>query len=430
MNLMITEVQIACIALMSMLVLLLAFVLPRYSEAGRVFERARKLLIVGTVLIVLHFILQYILHKQVANVADTRPFINLVLGFPITFTVNMSFVYLQRRGAIRVREWIAIPLTYALALIALVCFLLGDRTAEKVHQTQVVMATLYGITLVFCGLLQLRNHFRIMYLIRQEGKDFYIPLVRWMKWSMFVMLVISFGFPFMALNTNLLMRSLYGILSITAGFFYIFSFIGYGLSCKPRTELSKLIRTVSVFDPGNSDVKPETETAPGVQTHHQEDVAPERNTDFDDNEEGDDDSLQQLDEAKLRRIDFAVNKFIQDGIYLRSGITLKDAAALMNISRRLLRIWLKNTDYDKFTNWIVSLRIEQAKQMILQNPHMNSKEIADYCGFCDRQYYQHQFRKLVGITPAQWAMVHQKTKEKKATVGSSEDGNKTQTNKK
>ena len=78
MNLMISEIQITCIILMGLISLLLAFVVPHYAVAGKVYDKARKILIGGTFLVTIHFMLQYWLHKSApVNETLVRTLINV-----------------------------------------------------------------------------------------------------------------------------------------------------------------------------------------------------------------------------------------------------------------------------------------------------------------------------------------------------------------
>ena len=382
MNLIITEVQISFIILMSLLVVALAYMLPQFSTAGKTFDRARKFLLVGTVLIAIHFMIQYALHKQIDDVREIRTTINLLFGIPISYLVYLSLIYLQCRGRLRRVDWLVGPVAYFGAVVCYIVLPKSLYVSIDVHLHTFLMSIFYAMMLCYYGVAMLRNNLHIERDIHEEGMDFYIPLVRWFRWPMYFMVLISLGFPVMTFNGNLLLRSLYGILAIISGFVYIFSFIGYGLNCKPRTDLS-LERNVDTIPPQDAD----SQTVISDATEEDED---------------------EWDEVKLKRMEYCVRKFILSEAYLTSGLTLKDVADLMHISRGMLRAWLKTTPYQKFTNWIVYLRIEKAKQLQLEELDLTSKEIAKRCGFCDRQYYQCQFKKLVGLSPAEWVKQHNK----------------------
>ena len=78
----------------------------------------------------------------------------------------------------------------------------------------------------------------------------------------------------------------------------------------------------------------------------------------------------------------------------------------MDIPTNRLKVWLQGTEYEKFSNWITFLRIDKAKELMLQNPESNIEEIAEQCGFCDRPYFSRQFTKQEGISPSKWTKEH------------------------
>lgn len=47
-------------------------------------------------------------------------------------------------------------------------------------------------------------------------------------------------------------------------------------------------------------------------------------------------------------------------------------------------------------------RIEEAKIFMTENPGAKQEEVAEHCGFRNAQYFNTQFRKIVGVTPAAW----------------------------
>ena len=347
---------------MGLITLFIAFILPHYMIKGTVFNTARKLLGGGTLLVSAHFIVQYILHKHVTNLEEIRTIINLLFGIPISYLVNMSYLYLQHKGTIDKQTWGFAPIACLLNIIVIAFAIFIDRRMSTVHFATLTMALLYATTLIYYSILQLRKYVNIKKVIKEKNDPYYVNLVKWTKWSMFILGAIGWGFPIMTFNTNLLMRSLYGLLSISAAFFYILCFIGYGLSGS------------SIFS---------------FSVNHEEN----------DNE---DQKKPYFNENKQERITSAVNEFIQKERYLQTGITLKDAAIDMGISCNMLKLWLHTTPYVKFSNWIVSLRIEKSKELLVKYPDLNSEEIAEKCGFCDRQYFQRQFTKQVGISPSKW----------------------------
>ena len=360
---MITEVQITCIVLMGLITLFLVFSLPRYTIAGKVLDFARKLLAVGTFLVMIHFIFQYVLHKAENDIEDIRSMANMLFGIPITYFVDMSYLYLLRKGRILKLEWTYGPATFFFCLLLFIITLLSKESRLTLPLTNKIAAIIYATVLIFYCMLQLWEYFKIRRALRTENDPSQKALLRWTQYSMFTLIVIGLGFPFMTFNSNLLMRSFYGILSISSAFFYILCFIGYSLNYTTKTILSP-IRAEEY------EAKKKKE--------------------------------QQINDKKMEVMVSVADEFIKSEYYLQAGITIKDVAVRMGISCNMLKVWLHSTKYEKFNNWITYLRIEKSKELLLNNPYLNSEEIAEQCGFCDRQYFQQLFKKQEGISPYKW----------------------------
>lgn len=362
MNLMISEVQITCVILMGLITLFLAFVIERYTVVGKMYGYARKILSLGTMFVSIHFMVQYGLHKSAPdNEALLRTLVNLSFGIPMSYFFNLSNYYLLRKGKVSWVNWVLAPAAFVLAMITLaVCIL-----TEQLLLAAILMAVMYAFTLIYYGVIQIVEYFRVVQKIRSKVDFSLLPYIKWTRWSLFVMVIIAFGFPLMTFNENLLVRSFYGIFSISSCFFYVLSFMGYGINGAVSANYSAK----------------HTKQAP---------VAPAVKYPTVD------------DEIKMEHLREVVNAFIQKGSYLRNGITQKEAAEEMGIAPYRLKTWLNSTEFETFSRWVVYLRLMKAKEMLLLDPDMGGDELAEKCGFCDRQYFQRSFRKWTGMTPSQW----------------------------
>ena len=380
MNLMISEVQITFVILMGLITLCLVFSITHYAVVGKTFDAARKFLAGGTFLVTIHFIIQYLIHKTSPIGEDNwRTLVNLSFGIPISYLFNISNYYLQRRGGVSMVNWLFAPVSFVFSMVILVvCLLLGF-----VGMATLLMAIIYAVTLVYYAVIQVKEYYHIMYNIRHNGDSSLIHYIKWMKWSLFCMVVIAFGFPIMTFNTNLLMRSLYGILSIASGFFYVFSFMGYGVYGSALLLRAKSHDMIFPDDGGEAKLTSVTTLVRELKESAQKVTT-------------------KSDTGKSEKIEMLVRTFEEGDSYLKSGITLKEVSEEMGISAYMLRSWLKTTKFEKFNNWIIYLKLEKAKKLLRECPELGNDAIADRCGFCDRQYFQLQFRKHFGMTPSRW----------------------------
>ena len=363
MDFILSAVQLTCIVLAGLMTLTLAFFVPHFTHAERIVVRARQYLTIGAALITIHFIVQYFLHITFHITPEMRTIINLLFGFPISYCTNISLLYLQRQGKVSRMEWLSSVILYIPALICGFTIILFKDLAISIQGITYIMSLFYALLLIYYHYLQLKEYIRIRRCIKTQNDRSQEPLIKWTKWSMFLLIIVSLGLPIMTFSTNPLARSFYGIYSISIAFFYIFSFIGYNVSC------------FSTFALGRSRIKNEVASA--------EDKA-------------------RLEEAKSERITQAVNQWVESQQYLQSGITMKDVVSQMGVSRYMLNAWLQTTEYKQFNTWLMNLRIEEAKKQMLEHSDWSNETIARVCGFSDRSYFQRQFREIVGTSPSKW----------------------------
>lgn len=92
----------------------------------------------------------------------------------------------------------------------------------------------------------------------------------------------------------------------------------------------------------------------------------------------------------------------QDKPYLKRGITVASVSAEMKISPRVLSDYLNNVYEVNFNTWINTLRLEQAAEMMLENPKLPFKELYAKVGFSDLAAFAKAFKKCYGVAPGQF----------------------------
>ena len=384
MNLMISEVQITCVILMGLFTLCLTIAIPLFTIVGKTFNVARKILAGGTFLVMVHFIVQYMLHKHdVGDLALVRSLVNLSFGIPLSYLFNMSNHYLQCKGKVSLVRWLLSPVFFIMAMVVV---LIGYWVGH-LEFSVLIMSVFYAITLLYYAVVQIKSYLDIRHSIRTKSDLSQTDFIKWTQWSMLAMVILPLGFPLMTFCTSLIMRSLYGLLAISSAFFYVFCFIGYGITGSATLLVQKRVEPQLVED--------EEDTS---QITGQEEVVARK-------------EIHSLDESKMERMKLLVKEFEDKESFLRSGITLKEVASEMGISSNMLRTWLHTTKYDKFSTWIIVLRLQKAKKLLIHNPELGNDAIAESCGFCDRQYFQLQFRKHEGMTPSRWVKENYNAKE-------------------
>ncbi|MGM9693602.1 MAG: helix-turn-helix domain-containing protein [Alloprevotella sp.] len=103
------------------------------------------------------------------------------------------------------------------------------------------------------------------------------------------------------------------------------------------------------------------------------------------------------DELELR-----ISEWTKNGGYCESGVTLNDLCALFCTNRTYLSEHIHRVFGMTFRDWIMSLRIDHAKQLMLQQPDMKIKDISDQSGFLSLSHFSRTFREKEGCTPNRW----------------------------
>jgi AraC-like DNA-binding protein len=386
MEIQLSEAQLAGMVLMGLLTITLTLLLPQRVAADRVFNRARLLLAVGTGLLGLHFIVQYIVQKPGEIEAEQRALINLLFLMPCSYSINMSLLYLQRRGHISHWEWLTAPVAYGVSILLIAAAKLYDRSPFFVITpltlvAEYTMSGLYALALITYNLLQYREYRRI----RRALDNFYDrsmeALVAWTKWSMLLLGLSALLVPFVLFKNGQFIR-IYGLLVLCTIYYYVFSFVCYGVSSDAMTV-----------------------DAAGASAAEDENSAGEDGTATSGN---DSEANGQQSHVSNERIAAAVDGWLAAKRYQQPGLTIHAVASEMGISRTSLRAWLYTTERCLFSQWIARLRIEEAKCLLLEHPDWSNETVAKACGFSDRIYFHRLFREIAGTTPIKWIEQNQK----------------------
>ena len=88
--------------------------------------------------------------------------------------------------------------------------------------------------------------------------------------------------------------------------------------------------------------------------------------------------------------------------YTHEQFTLEELAARLYTNKTYLSTFIKD-EYDmNFSGWVASLRIDEAKRIMLKEPEKKLQEVAYECGFSSLAYFSSVFSKSEGISPSAW----------------------------
>ena len=132
--------------------------------------------------------------------------------------------------------------------------------------------------------------------------------------------------------------------------------------------------------------------------------------DADDDSAADSNADQDAFSKVQERLDKSLHEVMDvQQLFLDSNLRMTDVTRLLSTNRNYLSRHLKERYHLSYNEYIAHLRIEYAKQYMLQHPDMLLDAIAEHCGFGTAQSFGRKFKAMEGITPRTW-LVRKKVK--------------------
>ena len=97
-----------------------------------------------------------------------------------------------------------------------------------------------------------------------------------------------------------------------------------------------------------------------------------------------------------------VDKWIKTDGYVQQGLTIKELSEILYTNRTYLSAYIKTAYKMTFREWITSLRLEYAKNILKEHPEINIQKLAESSGFLSRSNFIKLFSEKEGCTPAKW----------------------------
>lgn len=94
--------------------------------------------------------------------------------------------------------------------------------------------------------------------------------------------------------------------------------------------------------------------------------------------------------------------------YCNSDLTIDSVAREIKTNRSYLSRYINETYNSNFSNWISSLRIRKAKQIMQSDTTLTIEEVAYKVGFSSSSYFIQIFLRLEGVTPFRWLKTQQR----------------------
>ena len=97
-----------------------------------------------------------------------------------------------------------------------------------------------------------------------------------------------------------------------------------------------------------------------------------------------------------------VGNWIKTNGYVQQGLTIKELSKILYTNRTYLSAYIKTTYKMTFREWITSLRLEYAKNILKEHPEINIQKLAESSGFLSQSNFIKLFSEKEGCTPAKW----------------------------
>lgn len=97
-----------------------------------------------------------------------------------------------------------------------------------------------------------------------------------------------------------------------------------------------------------------------------------------------------------------VGNWIKTDGYVQQGLTIKELSEILYTNRTYLSAYIKTTYKMTFREWITSLRLEYAKNILKEHPEINIQKLAESSGFLSQSNFIKLFSEKEGCTPAKW----------------------------
>lgn len=371
------EMQFAALVLTILLTAKL-LVLPQHAMSNTAMRKARWLLVGGTSLLGVQFLLQYTLQLRTSGHVSEAIILNLALFIPCSALFSLAVLYLQQQGRVgRTAKYLGLPVwVLAMAFIAIGILISGegaDMQSVTLRWAEIGASGCYAVMQLYYSLLSMREMRRIRQTLANYYDDDMDNLLLWMQLSIIVLTLMAVLIPVIIFGNGPWL-ALFALFIFGGIFYLVDSFCLYAASSAP------------------SRVRDAEENA-----NHEDE---ERR--IVDQELTTTNSASEPTSEVLQHVEEAVKRWVADGGFRRSSINLPSAAQAIGIPRYLLSAWLKKRKNCTYATWMNSLRIDTAKRVFSEHPDWSNEAVAQHCGFSDRTYFQKKFKEVTGQTPADY----------------------------
>ena len=369
--------QFACFIFMLINALILGITHLHMKWTNRRYEWSRWLILAGMTGLAIQYLLQMLLGFR-AKSDDLGAIFNILVYTPCFTTIAMGIYNIEATHANRRKMNIVCACIYA-AIIAVFCIGYSNSGSLNIGNWLYAMLVLFGANVAYCIymiMIEMRKRKKMLELM--TGDDM-LPYVRYARTSVFALFFSTLTMPFAILSTTLLY--IIGPLALLSILFFNLSFVALGYNYVPTEELLD---------------KEEEESAA---------LADEitENSDGQDVESADSkETLPSFSQERQAAIKEKLDKWCEELGYKDTTVNMFTLSRSLNISKNELSRYFTSCLNSTFRIWLVEVRFEAAKKMMLDYPDYNNDIISAECGFSSRSYLYRIFKEKEGCYPTVW----------------------------
>jgi AraC-like DNA-binding protein len=102
------------------------------------------------------------------------------------------------------------------------------------------------------------------------------------------------------------------------------------------------------------------------------------------------------------------NQILLEKYYLEVGVTIEVMAQNLQIGRTTLSTFINHEEGMNFNTWINTLRVEESKRLMLENPNLNLIQITEMLGYSECSNFCRHFKIVTNETPSVWRQTQKK----------------------
>lgn len=337
----------------------------RGKVQSAVYNRSRNLLIVATLLMGTHFLIQFVGHMR--EQSPTLCWcVNIAFCVAVTPLYNLAELNLLRAGHnMKRRYWNSI----IFVLLCYVCLTIGYFTGTLINDAQPYMTLTFIVAILY-----FLNLIELSWVLHKEMKVADTRLtdeelserhnaLRYTAVVMNWIILFSLLTPWINMSPSLLLNSVFGMIMFALLFWFLVKFIHYGENMAEFIEVNDEITEATMNE------------AEAVES---------------------DDSL-------MKDLQQRIELWVSQKHYTNPNITMTEALEEMGITAKMLNLYLlQYTSVDSYRAWLPMLRIKEAKRVMLAHPEYCLQAIAEACGYTRSGNFSRAFKAQEGISPSEW----------------------------